>query len=96
MTMAKVEKLHFDQRGETLWIAELADGAFYRIDLYPAVSGAHRASYELTFFFRRADDWANKGWRYQKVCVSSHKSLELAVRRAERFRRELISLAEAA
>lgn len=86
------EQLQFERRGERRWFADLDGGAFYRIEEFP---GGTRSDFDLQFIERVADRWSNKGWslRYEKV--STHRSLERAIERANRHYHDRATLAEA-
>lgn len=84
-------RLDFDQRTDNLWIADVADGA-YRIE---RTTWPLHHEFDLTFTERRASSWARRGWipRYERV--STHRSVERAIARANRHHRDRAKLAEA-
>ncbi|CAM3308889.1 hypothetical protein [Tsukamurella hominis] len=77
-------KLQFEQRTNGLWVAELDGGTSYRIEMHP---GPLRPDYDLRFVERRPDSWARGGWSPRYVRVSTHRSLERAIERANRHHR---------
>lgn len=87
------DQLQFEQRSDGYWVAELDGGASYRIAMDP---GPLRADYDLTFVDRRSTDsfWERRG-TLQYARVSTHRSLERAIERANRHHRDRAKLAKA-
>lgn len=79
-----VDQLHFEQRSAGLWLAELDDGAYYRIQMYP---GRLRPDYDLTFAGWRPSTRSPRGLSRRYEAVSVHRSLERAIERANRHHR---------
>lgn len=87
------DQLQFEQRSDSRWFAELDGGAFYRIEMERTMLGA---DYYLTFAYRRSTDsfWERRGTlQYERV--STHRSLGLAIERANRHHRHRAKLAKA-